>query len=89
MRMITRLVAGAALAALLAGPALAQAPAASPEECLDQAFDLAQAAEKKNLDEAKLDKLEEMLTKMEAHCDVKELAEAAAVAKEIRGVIGN
>jgi hypothetical protein len=30
-----------------------------------------------------------MLTKMEAHCDGKELAEAAAVAKEIRGVIGN
>ncbi len=89
MGMITRFFAAAALAALLAAPAAAQAPAASPEECLDQAFELAQEAEKKSLDDAKLDKLEEMLTKMEAHCDGKELTEAAGVAKEIRAVIGN
>lgn len=89
MGMTTRFFAAAALAALLAGPAAAQTPAASPEECLDQAFELAQEAEKKSLDDAKLDQLEEMLTKMEAHCDGKELAEAATVAKEIRAVIGN
>lgn len=89
MQMIKRSFAAAALAALLAGPAAAESPAASPEECLDRAFELAQEAEKKNLDDAKLDKLEEMLTKMETHCDGKELAEAAIVAKDIRGVIGN
>lgn len=86
--MITRLILAAALAAGLSGAATAQGAATNPEDCLNQAFELAQQAEKKNLDDAKLDKLEDMLTRMETHCDAKQFAEAAAVAKEIAAVIG-
>lgn len=86
--MIKRLILTAAVAAGITGAASAQGVATNPDECLNQAFELAQQAEKKNLDDAKLDKLEEMLTKMETHCDAKQFTEAAAVAKDIEGVIG-
>jgi len=86
--MIRRLILTAALSTGLAGAASAQGVATNPDECLNQAFELAQQAEKKDLDDAKLDKLEEMLTKMETHCDAKQFTEAAAVATDIQGVIG-
>lgn len=74
--------------AAFAGATLAQEqPPANAEDCLKQAFQLAQAAEAKGLSDAKLDKIEELLTKMESHCDARQFPEATVVAKDIRSEI--
>lgn len=79
----------ASLALLLAGSALAQQPVAptTPDDCLKMAFDLSQAAEEKELDDDRLDKVEELLTQMETYCDANQFNEAMAVADDIRTVI--
>lgn len=82
--------ASAAALVMLTGSALAQQQAEQPttaDECLKAAFDLAQAAEEKQLGDDKLDKVEELLTKMESHCDANQFAEAMQVADDIKGVI--
>lgn len=71
----------------IANVAFAQAVPTTSEECLKQAFQLAQVAESKKLSEAKLDKIEELLTKMESHCDAKKFAEAKTIATDIRAAI--
>lgn len=71
----------------MAGVAMAQDVPSSSDECLKQAFQLAQLAEGKKLAEAKLDKIEELLTKMESHCDAKKFAEASTIAKDIKSAI--
>lgn len=86
--MIKSVLATVAFLGLAAGSAIAQEkPAASAEDCLKVAFDIAQAAEGKNLPNDKLDKVEEMLTKMETHCDAKQFAEAAVVATDLKTLI--
>ncbi len=86
--MMKSVFAAAVLAAFAAGAACAQEkPAASAEDCLKVAFDIAQAAEGKNLPNDQLDKVEEMLTKMETHCDAKQFNEAAAVATDLKSLI--
>lgn len=85
--MMKRLILAAAMGASLTGAAFAQA-AATPDDCLKQAFDLAQEAEKKKLGEGDLDKLEAMLSKMEAHCDAKEFDAAAKQGSEIKTMLG-
>ena len=72
-------------------PPAASAPAAMPsdaqpttaEQCLKSAFTLAEKAEAKKLSNEEIDKLEEMLTKMETHCDAKQYGEAHAMAQQI------
>lgn len=86
--MIKSVAAAVAFACLASGAALAQeAPAANAEDCLKVAFDIAQAAENKNLPNEQLDKVEELLTKMETHCDAKQFVEAAAVASDLKSLI--
>lgn len=82
--MINRVVLAAAICFVAATSAFAQDPAANVDDCLKQAFDLAQSAEEKNLPDAKLDKLEALLTTMEGHCDKNNFKDAAAVAAEIK-----
>ena len=65
----------------------ASATPASPDDCLKAASDLAQSAEDRKLNEDKLDKIEELLTRMETHCDAKQFVEAMAVAKDIKTMI--
>ncbi|MGE5511209.1 MAG: hypothetical protein ACM31O_08170 [Bacteroidota bacterium] len=79
----------AAAVALMAGSALAQQaqPPTTADECLKAAFDLAQAAEEKHLGDDKLDRVEELLTKMESHCDANQFAEAMQVAGDIKSVL--
>jgi hypothetical protein len=86
--MFTRFALSAALI-LLANSALAQQAQlpATADDCLKAVFDLAQSAEEKQLGEDKLDKIEELLTKMESHCDANQFAEAMAVAKDVESVI--
>lgn len=57
------------------------------EACLKAASDLAQTAEDKKIAEDKLDKVDDLLTKMESHCDARQFVEAMAVAKDIKGII--
>lgn len=59
----------------------------NPDECIQAASGLAEAAEAKKLSEEKLDKIEDLLTKMETHCDAKQFVEAMAVAKDIKSLI--
>ncbi|CFX34090.1 conserved exported protein of unknown function [Candidatus Filomicrobium marinum] len=82
--MIKRIVLAVAAGLLVSSPAFAQDVAANVDDCLKQAFDLAQSAEEKNLPDAKLDKLEELLTTMEGHCDSNKFDEAATVAGQIK-----
>lgn len=70
----------------IAGIAAAQAPSTS-DECLKSAFELAKTAEAKKLPDPQLDKIEELLTKMESHCDAKKFAEAMTIAQDIKAVI--
>ncbi|MGD9669726.1 MAG: hypothetical protein AB7U75_11790 [Hyphomicrobiaceae bacterium] len=91
--MIKRLILAAAASAALTGASLAQDKPAEPpadpvlEACLQKAFDLAQSAEQKKLTDADLDQLEQMLAKMEGHCDAKETAEADKVGTEIKAML--
>ncbi|MDX2259835.1 MAG: hypothetical protein NW205_13095 [Hyphomicrobiaceae bacterium] len=86
--MLKRVVLAMALAALAAAPVQA-ASYANPDDCLQAAFDYAKGAEAKNLSNEVLDDLEELLVKMENHCDQNQLAEAAVVGKEIEKLVGN
>ena len=78
----------AAALVLMSTVAVAQEKApATPEECLKMAYDIAQAAEAKNLGNADIDKVEQLLNRMESHCDAGQFVEAAAVATELKTVI--
>lgn len=79
----------AAVAFLLAVPAAAQQVQvpSTPDDCLKAAFDLAQSAEEKSLADDVLDKVEDLLTRMEGHCDANQFAEAMVVAADIKTMI--
>jgi hypothetical protein len=77
-------------------PTATEAPAAvpggasavsSPEDCLKAAFDIAQTAEDKKLADDQLSKIEDLLTKMESHCDAKQFTEAASVGSDLKALI--
>ena len=82
-----------------AQPPAAQAPAAQPpaaqeqvadpaaDECLKKAFDVAQTAEQKKLTELDLDTLENLLSKMEAHCDANQFADADKVGADVKKLL--
>jgi hypothetical protein len=59
----------------------------SPEDCLKAAFDIAQTAEDKKLADDQLSKIEDLLTKMESHCDAKQFTEAANVGSDLKALI--
>jgi len=80
--MMKRLTLALGASALLAGGAFAETPT-NPDQCLQAAVELAQSAEKKQLADAKLDKIEQLLIKMEDHCDAGRFNDAMAVAKDI------
>lgn len=84
--MLKPLTAALALAVLAAAPVAAEPK--SSDECLKGAIDLAEAAEEKaDLADDKLAKIEELLTKLEGHCEGGQFAEAAAVSKEIEAAL--
>ena len=91
--MIKRVIAAAVAGLMMSGSAFAQTAApsaapASPEDCLKSAFELAQKAEEMKLSNEQLDKVEDLLAKMEGHCDNKQMTEAAAVADDLKAEIG-
>lgn len=86
--MLKKMAAALVAVTCLVGPALAQDQVpASTEDCNKMAQDLVAVAESKSLEDDKLDKAEELLAKMESHCEAQAFAEAAAVAKELRTLI--
>jgi hypothetical protein len=92
--MIKRVAAAAALSLFFAGAALAQSAAPTSEAtpdtadaCIAAAASLGQAAESKTFPEDKLDKLDQLFSKMESLCDAKQFSEAMSVAKDIKTVL--
>ncbi len=85
--MIKRLVAIGMMSVLTAGGAVAQQTAADATKCMQAAYDLASTAEQKQLPNEKLDKVEDLLTKMEDLCDADRVPEAMALAKDIEAEI--
>lgn len=86
--MLKSLTAALAISAALATASFAADAPKDSDECLKRAIDLAESAESKKLPEDKLAKIEDLLTKLEGHCEQSQFTEAAAVATEIEGAIG-
>ena len=63
---------------------VAESPA---DKCLMSALTLARSAEEKQISSDKLDRIEQMLAKMEDHCDAQQFNEAQATAKDIEAAI--
>ena len=61
--------------------------ATTAEDCLKHAFELADKIEGKELTEAQFEKLDEMLSAMESHCENNQFADAASVANDISTAI--
>lgn len=57
------------------------------DDCLKAATDLAVSIDDKRIAEDKLEQIDDLLTKMETHCDAKQFPEAMAVAKDIKLMI--
>ena len=85
--MLNRLVASAALAALIVAGAAGGALAQTTESCLQAAFDLAKAAEAKQPSEDQAKAMEALLTKIESHCDNQQYKEAEATSAELKAMI--
>jgi hypothetical protein len=92
--MLKRTLAAAAVASvLLATAGLAQSPpapeatGAANDDCMKSAYDLADLAEKKQLPDTTLEKLDGMFNEMEKHCKSQELPQAQAMAVKIKTFI--
>jgi hypothetical protein len=75
------------VAALSAGSAYAADQPANSEACFKALDAIAQGAEAKDLDDAMIEKVGEMLTKLDSQCDAGQLAEAKATMDELEGVL--
>ncbi|KUO57210.1 MAG: hypothetical protein APF80_04295 [Alphaproteobacteria bacterium BRH_c36] len=85
--MIKRIIAAAALAFTATSGAIAADVPKSTADCMEQVFDLATAAQDKNLSDAKTTEIEDLLTKMEDACTSEKFAEAANVSDDITAAI--
>lgn len=56
--------------------------------CLDSSLDLFKSASSANLASDAQTKVEQLLGKMEGHCDAKQFSEAQDAANEVSGLIG-
>jgi hypothetical protein len=57
------------------------------DSCFNEALELAETAERKNLPDATLDSIEDLLTRMESYCAARQFSEAMAVGGEIEQII--
>jgi len=86
--MLKQLVVAAVLGLSAATAASAQDAPKSADDCFKMSMDLFKTADAQKLAEDKRGKVEELLEKMETHCDAKQFAEAAGVAKDVKAAIG-
>lgn len=87
--MLKRLALAAALVMGLSSVAMAQNAPTNADECNNQGAEIAQKAEDKKLDDAKIAKVEELLTKLDEQCQGSKFTEAAATMKDLNAAIGN
>jgi hypothetical protein len=75
--------------ALVTGASAAESdPNNGPNDaCMKSAYDLADEAEKKQLSDSKLEKLDGMFNTMEKHCKALELPQAQSMAAQIKTLI--
>ncbi len=85
--MLKRLVLAAVIGLGTSSMAMADDAPTSTDDCFKMSMDLFKTADAKKLPDAERGKVEEMLEKMETHCDAKQFSEAAIVAKDVKGVI--
>jgi hypothetical protein len=93
--MLKRLALASALSALFAGGTLAQTPT-DPEECLNSAYELDEAAQQKETEAAEnknpisdeqIDRVQDLLITMQDHCDASRYNEAMAIAQDLKDMI--
>lgn len=87
--MFARIALASAVSLGLATAALAIDVPKDVNGCLDTSLELFKSASDANLSSDAQGKVEELLGKMEGHCDAKQFPEAQAVANEVSGTIGN
>lgn len=79
---------GFALGVIVAAMTPAMSAPASTDDCLSQAFNLAQTATDKKLAAEAQSKVDGLMTKLEGECSAGKFAEADATMKEITSAIG-
>lgn len=84
--MLKHLAAVGTVVVALTASALADTPK-SADECLKSAIDLAKSADSKKLPDDKLARIEDLLTKLEGHCEAQQFAEAASLTKDVQAAI--
>ena len=87
--MLKQLVIAAALGLGTATLALAQEAPKSADDCFKMSMDLFKSADAQKLPDGQRSKVEEMLERMETHCDAKQFAEAAGIAKDVKAAIAS
>ncbi|MDX2154877.1 MAG: hypothetical protein SFW09_00075 [Hyphomicrobiaceae bacterium] len=70
-----------------AASATAEAEPTTADACIAAAASLGQSTEGKSFSEEKIEKLDQLFSRMETLCDGKQFSEAMAVAKDIKTVI--
>ena len=85
--MLKQLVIAVALGLGSATLAMAQDAPKSADDCFKMSMDLFKTADAQKLADDRRGKVEELLEKMETHCDAKQFAEAATVAKDVKAAI--
>ena len=85
--MLKQLVIAVALGLGSATLAVAQDAPKSADDCFKMSMDLFKTADAQKLADDRRGKVEELLEKMETHCDAKQFAEAATVAKDVKAAI--
>lgn len=83
-----RFGAAAMLVVAATGAAYAGAAPASSQACFSLVDELAQVAENKQLDQAAIDKVGQLLKTLETQCSASQLAEAGATADRLRETLG-
>ncbi len=84
--MLKRFALAGAFVAVLATSAFAVSVPKDVNGCLDTSLELFKSAE--SLSDDKKAKVEQLLGKLEGHCDAKQFAEAQSVADEVAGLVG-
>jgi len=85
--MLKRFALAGAFVAGLATSAFAVSVPKDVNGCLDTSLELFKSAE--SLSDDKKAKVEELLGKLEGHCDSKQFDKAQSVADEVAGLVGN
>jgi hypothetical protein len=83
--MLKRFVFAAVIGFSASGVAFADPTSA--DDCFQMSMDLFKTADAKQLAPADRGKIEELLEKMETHCDAKQFSDAQSVANSVKAII--